>query len=162
MERRDLIFLFRSWTILFTATLLAHSNVTLLFIDTLPAIAALSFMLINVRVGLGWAQWKYHERGGELGKVSTVLSFVGEPRMSASLSEMGTLGSVMDANATLRGLGNGRGVLTYPPSGEERATGINGSRIEDEGKGMESVVLEADLSDGGSDYSTQPLRRETR
>lgn len=41
---------------MFMAAYLAGSNLAFLFIDTLPAITAISFMLINVRIGLGWAQ----------------------------------------------------------------------------------------------------------
>lgn len=48
--------LYTSWTIMFMAAYLAGSNLAFLFIDTLPAITAISFMLINVRIGLGWAQ----------------------------------------------------------------------------------------------------------
>ncbi|TEB20167.1 hypothetical protein FA13DRAFT_1718012 [Coprinellus micaceus] len=48
--------LYTSWTIMFMASYLAGSNLAFLFIDTLPTITAISFMLINVRIGLGWAQ----------------------------------------------------------------------------------------------------------
>jgi hypothetical protein len=41
---------------MFMAAYLASSNLAFLFIDTIPLITAISFMLINVRIGLGWAQ----------------------------------------------------------------------------------------------------------
>lgn len=45
-----------AWIIFYFATFLARSHVQLVVLDCWPAVAGISFMLINVRVGLGWAQ----------------------------------------------------------------------------------------------------------
>lgn len=46
----------RAWTAFFTATYESQSNLQFITIDCLPVISGIAFMLINVRVGLGWAQ----------------------------------------------------------------------------------------------------------
>ncbi|EPS98828.1 hypothetical protein FOMPIDRAFT_1031154 [Fomitopsis schrenkii] len=48
--------LYASYTIFFLGTYEAKSNLQFFTIDTLCPIAGIAFMLINVRVGLGWAQ----------------------------------------------------------------------------------------------------------
>lgn len=50
------ICILRSYTIFFLGTYEAKSNLQFFTIDTLCPIAGIAFMLINVRVGLGWAQ----------------------------------------------------------------------------------------------------------
>ncbi|KAF9806387.1 hypothetical protein IEO21_08680 [Rhodonia placenta] len=47
--------LYTAWTILFFVTFLLQSNLAFFFSDTYSAIAGIAFMLINVRVGMGWA-----------------------------------------------------------------------------------------------------------
>ncbi|TFK19654.1 hypothetical protein FA15DRAFT_674244 [Coprinopsis marcescibilis] len=47
--------LYTSWTIMLMAAFLAGSNLVYVFADTISVITGISFMLINVRIGLGWA-----------------------------------------------------------------------------------------------------------
>jgi hypothetical protein len=46
----------RAWTAFFVATYQSQSNLQFIAIDCLSVISGIAFMLINVRVGLGWAQ----------------------------------------------------------------------------------------------------------
>jgi len=48
--------IYTSYTIFFLGTYEAKSNLQFFTIDTLCPVAGIAFMLINVRVGLGWAQ----------------------------------------------------------------------------------------------------------
>ncbi|CCM01517.1 uncharacterized protein FIBRA_03573 [Fibroporia radiculosa] len=48
--------LYTVWTVFFLATYESGSNLQFVSIETLAMIAGISFMLINVRVGLGWEQ----------------------------------------------------------------------------------------------------------
>ncbi|TFK39397.1 hypothetical protein BDQ12DRAFT_649823 [Crucibulum laeve] len=44
------------WTIFFFATYKSETNVQFPVVDSWPAVTGIAFMLINVRVGLGWSQ----------------------------------------------------------------------------------------------------------
>ena len=57
----------RSWTTVFFISYQAHSNLQFTAVDTWPAMSGISFMLINVRVGLGWAQTGSQMRNDSLG-----------------------------------------------------------------------------------------------
>ncbi|KZT05791.1 uncharacterized protein LAESUDRAFT_655097 [Laetiporus sulphureus 93-53] len=48
--------LYTIWTIFFLVTYETQSNLQFVTNETLPFVAGISFMLINVRVGMGWAQ----------------------------------------------------------------------------------------------------------
>ncbi|PBK96039.1 hypothetical protein ARMGADRAFT_1052987 [Armillaria gallica] len=48
--------MYTTWTILFMITYLTKTNIHFNFVDFWPAVAGIAFGLINVRVGLGWAQ----------------------------------------------------------------------------------------------------------
>ena len=48
--------LHRSYTVFFFGTYEAENNIQYTAVDTLCPIAGIAFMMINVRVGLGWAQ----------------------------------------------------------------------------------------------------------
>ncbi|OBZ73541.1 hypothetical protein A0H81_05882 [Grifola frondosa] len=48
--------LYTSWTIFFFASYQSQSNLQFTAVDCWPAMSGIAFMLINVRVGLGWAQ----------------------------------------------------------------------------------------------------------
>ncbi|KAH7904996.1 hypothetical protein BJ138DRAFT_1165566 [Hygrophoropsis aurantiaca] len=48
--------LYTSWTIFFFASYQSHSNIQYPAVDIWCTASGISFMLINVRVGLGWAQ----------------------------------------------------------------------------------------------------------
>lgn len=47
--------IYTAWTIMFMGAYLSSSNLVFIFADTIPVITGISFMLINVRIGLGWA-----------------------------------------------------------------------------------------------------------
>jgi hypothetical protein len=47
--------IYTTWTIFFFATYQARSNVQYPAVDMWPQMSGIAFMLINVRVGLGWA-----------------------------------------------------------------------------------------------------------
>lgn len=47
--------LYTAWTIMFMAAFLAGSNLVHIFADTIPVITGIAFMVINVRIGFGWA-----------------------------------------------------------------------------------------------------------
>lgn len=46
----------RAAAIFFSATYQSNSNLQFIAVNCMPAIAGIAFMLINVRVGLGWAR----------------------------------------------------------------------------------------------------------
>jgi len=48
--------IYTAWTIFFFITYQFQSNIQFFAIDVYPSMAGISFMLINVRVGLGWAK----------------------------------------------------------------------------------------------------------
>ncbi|EPS94468.1 hypothetical protein FOMPIDRAFT_1134324 [Fomitopsis schrenkii] len=48
--------LYTMWTMFFFIAYQSHSNLQFVAVDSWPAMSGISFMLINVRVGLGWAQ----------------------------------------------------------------------------------------------------------
>ncbi|KAJ7579074.1 hypothetical protein C8J56DRAFT_1110134 [Mycena floridula] len=48
--------IYTTWTILFMALYESNTNYEFSIVDTWPSVAGIAFMLINVRVGLGWAQ----------------------------------------------------------------------------------------------------------
>jgi len=48
--------IYTSWTIFFFASYRSKSNLQFIVVDTWPAMSGIAFTLINVRVGLGWAQ----------------------------------------------------------------------------------------------------------
>ncbi|PCH35876.1 hypothetical protein WOLCODRAFT_140118 [Wolfiporia cocos MD-104 SS10] len=48
--------LYTSWTIFFFASYQSHSNLQFTAVDVWPSMSGIAFMLINTRVGLGWAQ----------------------------------------------------------------------------------------------------------
>ncbi|EGN93445.1 hypothetical protein SERLA73DRAFT_189617 [Serpula lacrymans var. lacrymans S7.3] len=48
--------LYTTWTILFFVTYQSHTNFQFTVVDTWVPMAGIAYMLINVRVGLGWAQ----------------------------------------------------------------------------------------------------------
>ncbi|KAH9934353.1 uncharacterized protein B0H18DRAFT_556634 [Fomitopsis serialis] len=60
--------LYTSWTTFFFISYQTHSNLQFTAVDTWAEMSGISFMLINVRVGLGWAQTgsriRYDSRGG--------------------------------------------------------------------------------------------------
>ncbi|KAJ4476519.1 hypothetical protein C8R41DRAFT_887287 [Lentinula lateritia] len=47
---------YTAWTTFFFASYQSHSNLQFVAVDVWPCSAGIAFMLINVRVGLGWAQ----------------------------------------------------------------------------------------------------------
>ncbi|KAH6912216.1 hypothetical protein BKA70DRAFT_1422935 [Coprinopsis sp. MPI-PUGE-AT-0042] len=47
--------IYTAWTVMFMGAYLSSSNLVYIFADTIPVITGISFMLINVRIGLGWA-----------------------------------------------------------------------------------------------------------
>ncbi|KAF8990611.1 hypothetical protein BDQ17DRAFT_1255653 [Cyathus striatus] len=48
--------IYTSWTIFFFASYQSRSNLQFIAVDAWPAMSGIAFTLINVRVGLGWAQ----------------------------------------------------------------------------------------------------------
>ncbi|KIY50733.1 hypothetical protein FISHEDRAFT_24365, partial [Fistulina hepatica ATCC 64428] len=48
--------LYTIWSIVFGSIYWVESSMQIVFLNSMPSIAGISFMLINVRVGLGWAQ----------------------------------------------------------------------------------------------------------
>ncbi|KAI0916097.1 hypothetical protein AcW1_010043 [Taiwanofungus camphoratus] len=53
--------LYTAWTVFFFVSYESHSNLQLISSETYSAVAGIAFMLINVRVGMGWAL-KAHEQ----------------------------------------------------------------------------------------------------
>jgi hypothetical protein len=47
---------YRAWTTFFFSSYQSQSNLQFVAVDCWPAMSGIAFMLINVRVGLGWAQ----------------------------------------------------------------------------------------------------------
>lgn len=47
---------YRTWTVFFAASYQSGSNLQFLASGCMPVVAGIAFMLINVRVGLGWAR----------------------------------------------------------------------------------------------------------
>ncbi|KAF6748249.1 hypothetical protein DFP72DRAFT_579351 [Ephemerocybe angulata] len=140
--------LYTSWTIMFMAAYLASSNLAFLFIDTLPTITAISFMLINVRIGLGWAQ--NMARSGE--KISTAHSIVTFPFRATQQSGLRSMDDRQQRSAT------GSYAMHNLTVHVERTV------VKDTGSsGDDSVVLEprlkdvVALSDVGSDLSTKRI-----
>ncbi|KAF9558816.1 hypothetical protein CPC08DRAFT_667036 [Agrocybe pediades] len=78
---------YTSWAIMFFATYLSKSNMQFFTIDTFPAIAGISFMLIMTRVGLGWAQKASGFTSGSVGRSTGV-----ETNQSGAIA-LGNLGS---------------------------------------------------------------------
>ncbi|KIY49889.1 hypothetical protein FISHEDRAFT_14909, partial [Fistulina hepatica ATCC 64428] len=50
------VVLYTIWSIVFGSIYWVESSMQIVFLNSMPSIAGISFMLINVRVGLGWAQ----------------------------------------------------------------------------------------------------------
>ncbi|KAJ7600509.1 hypothetical protein C8J56DRAFT_766933 [Mycena floridula] len=64
-----LSFQFLTWAIAFLISYELHSNLQFPIVDIAPAAAGISFMLINLRIGLGWAQQAAPMTAGSLTRI---------------------------------------------------------------------------------------------
>ncbi|KAH7906259.1 hypothetical protein BJ138DRAFT_1163063 [Hygrophoropsis aurantiaca] len=77
--------LYTSWTIFFFASYQSHSNIQFTAVDIWCTVSGISFMLINVRVGLGWAQ-KAHQNSSSSAHGPVTSQQSGEERRAELLS----------------------------------------------------------------------------
>ncbi|KAF9476886.1 hypothetical protein BDN70DRAFT_138739 [Pholiota conissans] len=68
-------FVYTVWTTFFFASYQSESNLQFIAVDCWPAMSGIAFMLINVRVGLGWAQKNMSSAGNTMQSVRS-----GNPR----------------------------------------------------------------------------------
>ncbi|KAJ3516097.1 hypothetical protein NMY22_g14288 [Coprinellus aureogranulatus] len=137
----------RSWTIMFMASYLAGSNLAFLFIDTLPTITAISFMLINVRIGLGWAQ--NMARSGEK-SITTGHSIMTLPFRATNISATRSIDERIGQQKSTNGSYQMHSLAVHV----ERTVVKN---ADTDAVALESRQKEIILSDAGSDHSTKRI-----
>ena len=111
--------IYTAWTIMFMGAYLSSSNLVYIFADTIPVITGISFMLINVRIGLGWAMDVSNSTSATAAQgTNNSLSFrpvTGQSRLSGftglhGFSHHGTRG--MGVSTTDDGLGIGLNTIS--------------------------------------------------